>query len=160
MKMSLKKIYKEKKEKENIRVYSREERYQLWIQWQDSFVSIQTCIQQNNVAILICSGWEKLPLLSYGCTILSQLIEDQGAQPNLDWDLVQGFMHIWNHMNQGIYFNLPSSDLEGFRFMITWFNISETLISELNNLNKIKENVAWEVVGSLFFTRRKDRHWL
>lgn len=50
-------------------------------------------------------------------------------------------------MNQGIYFNLHSSALEGFRFMTTWFNISETLTSELNNLKKQKKMLHGKWLG-------------
>ncbi|XP_050192466.1 uncharacterized protein LOC126651033 [Myiozetetes cayanensis] len=103
--------------------------------------------------------WEKFLFLFYGCTILSQLTENEDTQPNLAWELIQGFMHIWNHTNQGICINLPNSASEGLRFMMIWLNFSEILTRELDNLKKTGGNVTWGMIESPFLDQKEGQQW-
>ncbi|KAK4811132.1 hypothetical protein QYF61_019763, partial [Mycteria americana] len=55
---------------------------------------------------------------------------------NLAWELIQGFVHIWNHTNQGVCVQIPKSSGEGIDFSIINLNLSKLLENKLNTVVK------------------------
>ncbi|KAM6097707.1 uncharacterized protein LJ206_000963 [Theristicus caerulescens] len=88
---------------------------------------------------------EKFIFLLCACIILSQSTGNLDNQPNLAWELITGFIRIWNRTDQGLCVDLPTSALEGFKFAIIWLNFSRILNSKLETLNqKCIQNTHWK----------------
>ncbi|KAM7091160.1 uncharacterized protein J5F26_010847 [Ciconia maguari] len=51
----------------------------------------------------------------------------EGGSPNLAWELIQGFVRVWNQTDQGICIALPPSMKEGLRFFVTPLNVTYDL---------------------------------
>ncbi|KAM6077424.1 uncharacterized protein LJ206_008052 isoform 1-T1 [Theristicus caerulescens] len=88
---------------------------------------------------------EKFVFLLCACIILSQSTGNLDNQPNLAWELITGFVRIWNRTDQGLCVDLPTSASEGFKFAIIWLNFSRILNSKLETLNqKCIQNTRWK----------------
>lgn len=62
---------------------------------------------------------------------------------NLAWELIQGFVPIWNQTGQVTCVAFTSSSAEGLKFAIISLNLTKTLENELKNLHHMggKHNV-------------------
>lgn len=103
--------------------------------------------------------WEKFVFLLCEYIILSQSTGNLNNQPNLAWELIQGFMHIWNHTDQGVCIALPSSASEGFKFTMISLNLTKILKNELNSLNQTEGNATWGIIESPFLDQKEGQPW-
>ena len=79
------------------------------------------------------------------CIILSQSTGNLNNQPNLAWELISGFVRIWNRTDQGFCVDLPTSASAGLKFAVIWLNLSRVLNSKLEMLNqKCIQNTLWK----------------
>ena len=70
---------------------------------------------------------------------------------NLAWELIQGFVRIWNHTNQGICVPIPRSSGEGIGFSIVNLNLSKLLESKLHTIvTNCTTNCTWGRVKAPF----------
>ena len=70
---------------------------------------------------------------------------------NLAWELIQGFMCIWNHTNQGICVPVPKSSGEGIGFSIVNLNLSKLLESKLHIIiSNCTTDCTWGTVKAPF----------
>ena len=79
---------------------------------------------------------KKFIFLFCGCIILSQSPGSLDNKPNLAWELITGFIRIWNRTDQGLCVDLPLSASAGLKFAIIWLNFSRILNSKLEMLNQ------------------------
>lgn len=93
-------------------------------------------------------------------TVSIGIIGSLGEPPNLAWELIEGFMHIWNYTNQGICIALPDSISEGFKFTLIWVNFWGILTKKLDNLNKTEGNATWRVVKFHFLDLKEGQQWV
>lgn len=82
-----------------------------------------------------------------------------GESPNLAWELIQGFMHIWNQTDQGICIALPGSAAEGFKFTMISLNLTKILGNELKWLNQTGGNTTWGIIESPFLEQKEGQPW-
>ena len=80
-----------------------------------------------------------------------------GESPTLAWELIEGFLHIWNRTDQGVCVALPGSAAEGFKFTMISLNLTKILGSKWNQsggsfnytdptgtMYQLPENGTWE----------------
>lgn len=82
-----------------------------------------------------------------------------GESPNLAWELIQGFMHIWNQTDQGICVALAGSAAEGFKFTVISLNLTKILENELKGLNRTGRNITWGMIESPFLEQKEGQPW-
>lgn len=79
---------------------------------------------------------------TYVFSITVGVMGSWGKSPNLAWELIQGFMHIWNQTDQGICVALPGSAAEGFKFTMISLNLTKILENKLKGLNRTGKNIT------------------
>lgn len=63
---------------------------------------------------------------------------------NLAWELIKGFVRVWNHTNQGICVALPESAEQGLRFFVTPIDLSFIFnVTSTNTTSKLYLPMSW-----------------
>ena len=97
------------------------------------------------VLFIVCTLQQSTMLWKTLFLAFAILGEGRGDEsPNLAWELIQGFMHIWNHTNQRICVPIPRSSGEGIGFSIVNLNLFKLLESKLCTIvNNCTANCTW-----------------